>query len=402
MKCVQTAGATREEGFRIFQWAVPLAFRTSLSRGSDARDEDESIFAVAGSVAESQPQHFENFELVENTNTNATFARTGRVFRVNDNRGLLFRGAMGTASLTRNRFELSDQWIDDRFQQGGNAGVQFESQGEPEELAIAAPKTTGVLRIKPATVPPGLCLDPLAFGAAVKAAFYSAAFTVRSVTAENLDIDPEELEVSGLRQVQLEDRRVGEIVISDRLPNGSGFTYWLAQHWQEILLGIVNADPEADTFAGHLISPEHRHNCDSSCYDCLRQYRNMNYHGLLDWRLGISLLRALANPNFSCGLDGNFDSPDLQYWRENAVSLRNNFCASFDYCQPREFGNLPGFAVGDKSVIIVHPLWNIENPQGLLDEAIAIAKVEPSAQVRYLDTFNLLRRPSWCYQSLRD
>jgi len=392
--------ATEDEGFRIFQWAVPLAFRTSLSRGSDARDEDELIVAVAGSVAESQPQHFENFELIENTNTNATFARTGRVFRVNDNRGLLFRGAMGTASLTKNRLELPDQWIDDRFQQGGNAGVQFQSQGEPEAIAIAAPKTTGVLRIKPAAVPPGLCLDPLAFGAAVKAAFYSAAFTVRSVTAEELDIEPEELEVSGLRQVQLEDRRVGEIVISDRLPNGSGFTYWLAHHWQEILFGIVNADPEADTFAGHLISPQHRHNCDSSCYDCLRQYRNMNYHGLLDWRLGISLLRALTNPDFSCGLDGTFDSPDLKYWRENAVFLRNNFCASFHYCDPREFGALPGFVVGDKSVIIVHPLWNIENSQGLLDEAIAMAKVEPSAQVRYVDTFNLLRRPSWCYQSL--
>jgi DEAD/DEAH box helicase domain-containing protein len=67
----------------------------------------------------------------------------------------------------------------------------------------------------------------------------------------------------------------------------SGFTYWLANHWEEILLDkILNAQ---NSFAEAIMSPEHRQKCDSSCYDCLQQYRNMNYHGLLDWRLGLSL-----------------------------------------------------------------------------------------------------------------
>jgi hypothetical protein len=325
---------------------------------------------------------------------------SGRVFRVNDNRGHLFRGATGTASLSNHRWELPNQWIDERFQQGGEQGVQFQLPGEPEALAIAAPKTTGVLRIKPATVPSGLCLDPIAPGSAVKAAFYSAAFIVRAVTAEELDIDPEELDVSGLRQVELEEtgEKVGEIVISDRLPNGSGFTAWLAQHWQEILPGIVNADPHSNTFAGSLISLQHSHNCDSSCYDCLRQYRNMNYHGLLDWRLGLSLLRVLVNNNFQCGLNGDFSSPDLEGWLQTATELRDAFCASFSSCSPQQFSHLPGFEIGSKRVIIVHPLWNLENPIGLL--ANTVATTEGNIQFQYLDTFNLLRRPSWCYQSL--
>ncbi len=69
-------------------------------------------------------------------------------------------------------------------------------------------------------MPHGLCLNPLASGSAVKAAFYSAAFIVRAVAAQELDIDPEELDVSGLRQVELEETRekVAEIVISDRRP----------------------------------------------------------------------------------------------------------------------------------------------------------------------------------------
>ncbi|WP_293123713.1 DEAD/DEAH box helicase [Microcoleus sp. bin38.metabat.b11b12b14.051] len=385
--------ATEEQGFRVFQWAVPLAFRTSINPGSDAKDEYDLLITGAGSVAEAQPQ---DFNLVDNTNTQIAFSKSGRVFRVNDNRGQLFKGAIGNATFGRGDKLLSDQWIDERFHKKDDKW-KFQKQGELEAIAIIAPKTTGVLRIKPVSVPDGWCLDPIASGSAVKAAFYSAAFMVRAVAAQELDIDPEELDISGLRQVELEDKKVGEIVISDRLANGSGFTYWLAQHWEDILTNkILNSQ---NSFAEAIMSPEHRSKCDSSCYDCLQQYRNMNYHGLLDWRLGLSLLRGLASSDFQCGLDGNFSTPDLENWVQTATKLRDTFCASFS-CSGEQFGALPGFVVDDKRVIIVHPLWNKENSQGLLNEAIAT--VEQSAQVRYLDTFNLLRRPSWCYQTLDD
>lgn len=391
-------GATDEQGFRVFQWAVPLAFRTSLTPGKDAKDEYDALITGAASVAESQPQ---KFDLVHNTNTQTAFSESGRVFRVNDNRGQLFKGATGNATFGRGDKVLTNQWIDERFQ-NKNDGVKFKQQGDAEKIAIVAPKTTGVLRIKPAAVPDGLCLDPIARGSAVKAAFYSAAFMVRAVAAQELDIDPEELDVSGLRQAELEDtgEKVGEIVISDRLANGSGFTYWLANHWEDILLDkILNSQ---NSFAEAIMSPEHRQKCDSSCYDCLQQYRNMNYHGLLDWRLGLSLLRGLANSNFQCGLDGDFSTPDLENWVLKATALRDTFCASFS-CSGQQFGALPGLTVGDISVIIVHPLWNIDCGQGLLNEAKeAAATVAEGDRIRYLDTFNLLRRPSWCYQSLGD
>jgi DEAD/DEAH box helicase domain-containing protein len=388
-------GANEEQGFRVFQWAVPLAFRTSLNPGADAKDEYDALITGAASVAESQPQ---KFELVNNTNTQTAFSASGRVFRVNDNRGQLFKGATGNATFGRKEKLLTDQWIDERFQNTNN-GVKFKQQGESEKIAIVAPKTTGVLRIKPAAVPDGLCLDPVARGSAVKAAFYSAAFMVRAVAAQELDIDPEELDVSGLRQAELEDtgEKVGEIVISDRLANGSGFTYWLANHWEDILLDKILKSQ--NSFAEAIMSPEHRQKCDSSCYDCLQQYRNMNYHGLLDWRLGLSLLRGLANSDFPCGLDGDFSDPDLEDWVQTATKLRDTFCASFS-CSGQQFGPLPGLTVGDISVIIVHPLWNVDCRQGLLNEAAATV-AEPD-HIRYLDTFNLLRRPSWCYQSLGD
>ncbi|SKB15793.1 DEAD/DEAH box helicase domain protein [Planktothrix sp. PCC 11201] len=386
--------ATTEDGFRVFKWAVPLAFRTSLNQGEDAKTEYDILITGAASIAESQPL---DFDLVENTNTQIAFSNSGRVFRVNDNRGQLFTGAVGQATFGSGDELLNHQWIEKRFQKQ-QKGVKFKQTGDIENLAIISPKTTGVLRVKPAILPPGLCLDPLSFGSGVKAAFYSAAFIIRAVVAERLDIDPEELDISGLRQVTLEEteEKVAELVINDKLPNGSGFTQWLAEHWQEILQEIVNPHANFDTFAGSIISPQHRQKCDSSCYDCLQQYRNMNYHGLLDWRLGLSLIRVLENSNFQCGLDSDFSTPDLEKWMEKATTLRNNFCQSFS-CIPEHFGSLPGFKVGNKTVIIVHPLWNLENPIGVL--ADAIATLEPD-NIKYVDTFNLLRRSSWCYQNL--
>lgn len=137
-------------------------------------------------------------DLVHNTNAKIAFSESGRVFRVNDNRGQLFKGATGTASFSHGKKTLLDQWIDERFQNKPN-GVRFKQKGDHEAIAIVAPKTTGVLRIKPAAAPDGLCLDPITSGSATKAAFYSAAFIVRAVAAQELDIDLEELDVSGLR-----------------------------------------------------------------------------------------------------------------------------------------------------------------------------------------------------------
>ena len=231
----------------------------------------------------------------------------------------------------------------------------------------------------------------------VKAAFYSAAFILRAVAADLLDIDPEELHISDVRQITLASgAKAGEIVINDHLANGAGFTAWIGENWCQLLAGAVSLSPPPDSFPGALIAQSHRNGCDSSCYDCLRQYRNMSYHGLLDWRLGVSLLRCLKSPAFRCGLDGNFTEPDVADWPAFAATWRNTFCACFDACTPQQFGSLPGLSVGGYDVIVVHPLWDTYVPAGRLAEAIAAA----SAPVRFLDTFNIPRRLSATYQSL--
>lgn len=386
-------GADPGEGFRKFRFVVPRAFRASFGPGADAREEQEILASTGSSVAESDQ---EPCLPIPNTNTKLDLRTGGRVFRINDNRGELFTGCLGTASLNRNQYQLENQWIDERFQ-NNREGVVFARAEEPASLAIASPKTTDVLRLRPDVVPDGLTLDPLTPGAAVKGAYYSAAFVLRSCAADQLDIDPEELEVSNVRSVEIDPgQRVGEIVINDYLPNGAGFTGWLADHWSQVLNDIDRAAPGDGSVVGSLTAIEHS-GCDSSCYDCLRQYRNMSYHGLLDWRLGLHFLRILWSDQHTAGLDGNFQLPELAGWLEHARALRDSFCGAFGVA-PRNVGRLWGFDAAERTVILVHPLWNTSRPRGLLAEAIADLPQE--RQARFLDTFNVLRRPSHAYLTL--
>jgi DEAD/DEAH box helicase domain-containing protein len=386
-------GLTASPGFRIFQIAVPLGFRTDFGPGRDAKEDSEQLITGASTVAQSDPTPSRS---VDGTNTSLAFTYPGRVFRINHRNERFFEGALGTASLSRGRLLVSDQWIDSRYQ-GTPEGVQFQASVPTESLAIAAPKSTDLLRIRPSAIPNGISLNPLTRGGAVKAAYYSAAFILRSVAGDRLDIDPEELDISDVTRADLGDGTyVGEIVINDHLPNGAGFTSWIGSNWRDVLNQIVSSSPSPDSFPGFLISQQHR-SCESSCYDCLRQYRNMSYHGLLDWRLGLSLLRIFSNSQFRCGLDGAFVEPDLDGWLSFAATLRDAFCSAFG-CRPSQYGALPGCDVGQKRVVIVHPLWDRNRSSDIL--ADAISRIPVGTETRFLDTFNIQRRMSWAYQSL--
>ncbi|MGA2224795.1 MAG: DEAD/DEAH box helicase [Syntrophobacteraceae bacterium] len=406
-------GNSREgdNAFRIFEIVVPAAFRTSFSHGADAKADDEFLPRGTSSVAE-RSDALPTF--VPGTNTALVPTFGGHVFRVNDRAGRMFRGGLGTARWTRGGVPLPHQWIDERYQNGrGENNVTFTAERpEVDTIALAAPKVTDVLRIRPHSVRQDLCLDLLARdnlgrmsrlgqGAAVKAAYYSAAFILRSVVAEELDIDPEEIDISNVRVIELDDGTfAGEIIINDHLENGAGFTAWLSQNnnWDGVLNSITGPEHDEDTFIDKLLSHEHAQSCQSACYDCLCLYRNMSYHSLLDWRLGMSVLRILSDPEYQCGIDGDFGSPELSGWLNFTDAVRNTFCQSFQSCEPAEFGPLHGWTVADRNVILIHPLWSTVHPGIMLAEAITTLSQDDD--VRLVDAFNLYRRMSWVYQRL--
>jgi len=391
---------TGDTAFRVFPIVIPLAFRTDFGRGQDAKEDSELLVGGAGTVAE---ESINDLCADLDTNTLCAFTAQGRVYRTNTRNGLLFSGTMGTSHWNGGGRQFENQWIDERYQDGNAPGVRLSPApgAETERVALVAPKTTDLLRVRPASVPKGLSLDPNDPDSysSIKAAFYSAAFILRSAAAGALDIDPEEINISNVRRSQNESQEwIGEIIINDHLPNGAGFTRWISEQWPSLLEGIVSLSPPASSFSSALISDSHRKHCDSSCPDCLRHYRNMSYHGLLDWRLGLSVLRAFSSHDFRCGLDGDWSLPDLDGWMLYATGLRDSFCEAFPVCLPCTYGSLPGFELPAKTirVVIAHPLWNRRQVSDLLAEAASSAGIG----VRFLDTFNLARRMSWAYQQL--
>ena len=298
---------------------------------------------------------------------------------------------------------LEHQWIEERFIPGTPPPL--------EQIALVAPKTTDLLSIRPSSVSPGLNMNILSPGAAVKAAYASAAFVLRGVATDILDIDAEELDICHLRSVPLmgggtgERKSVGEIVISDFHPNGSGFTYWLHENWRTCLNAILKP-AGGDSFADMLLSPEHARDCPDACYRCLKNFRNMSYHALLDWRLGVSVLKTLATSDYMVGLNGNLGTPELRDWLQGSMRQRDRVCEAYfaEGVVPGAWGMLAGFDMGKLyRVIIAHELWNTNEVLGdtVLSEAIEAARdgIE-GRKLCFATPFNLARRPSWTLHNL--
>jgi DEAD/DEAH box helicase domain-containing protein len=253
----------------------------------------------------------------------------------------------------------------------------------------------------------------------VRAGYYSAAFLLQRTLADKLDIDPTEIEIADISKKPLNDatdRFIAQIILTDELPNGSGFVRHLYDNFENILSETINPKPrqpkEGLSYLEKIHSPSHQDTCKDACYECLKVYRNMNYHSLLDWRLGLALLRIMNDSEFVCGADGEFSKyPELNGWDNNTKVLRDRFAQSFFYdtnvlCE--EIYGLPVIKWRKEKNIIafVHPFWNVSN-LNYEDNWLAYAMTEirqftagSGGSLSIIDTFNLHRRPGWCYEKL--
>ncbi len=271
-------------------------------------------------------------------------------------------------------------------------------------LWLAAPKTTDALFIAATKVPEGLRINRVSGVGqitAVRASALSAAFILVQRAALDLDIDPEEFDIVDPRTHILNGAATPVIQITDHLINGSGFCERLESadaSGQARLVSTIKsivtdaaAFPIKD-FRGVRNDFDHAAQCDQACYMCLQRYGNQAYHGLLDWRLGLSFLEALNSQTFRCGLDGNFQSPSLSDWptlaRRYATELATRYRTDGEV---RDVGKLVAFRFNrsrDQWALVVHPLWDIDNPSGILQEAIDALGSQPE----FADSFELSRR----------
>ncbi|TWI17208.1 DEAD/DEAH box helicase [Sphingobacterium siyangense] len=404
----------------------PRAYRTNLSAGSDTKDDSDFLL--------SRPPIFA--EKISPTNTEAvnnalvSISDNDVTWRINTNSDRFFRGKLYNTNnsfpFNSNGFSFNNQWLLDEFSvnvprnNGYSMSVTQIKGSVEEQIALASNKNTEILRIVASSVPLELDLNMFfietdlpyvkAQSNGVRSGYYSAAFLLQRILADKLDVDPTEIEIADISMKLLEDgtnRKIAEIILTDELPNGSGFVRHLYNNFESFLSEVINPS-NANSYLGKIHSQSHKEKCNDACYDCLKVYRNMNYHSLLDWRLGLSMIRVMFDSNFVCGTDGNFDFIELRDWLSFAVKLRDSFAQSFGFPNTSEINGLPIIKFGRNQrnvIMIVHPFWDLKNireanwladTKADIDEYVA----QNGGNISVIDTFNLHRRPGWCYERL--
>ena len=408
--------ADSTQGFSEFEVRVPNAFFTSgLKEGEDAAEGGEIMATPSARLAEGDSS---DATPVQGLNLVKAFHPETRLYTLNDNKGRLFRG------ITRNDNALRPG----RTHDGIVERWESDPQNGDEEIALVAPKTTDSLIFRLAEIPLGLESSPIrplasAPGQAansyirpgVNSALVSAVFLMRSVAADWLDIDPEEFDICHIRLAEIGPdptdlcRYTGEFTIADHLANGSGFTRCLSENIASVINWIISAADgqpvpvENKEFLEKLFSLGHRHDCEWSCYSCLRNFRNMRYHPLLDWRLGLSVIRMLADSGYQAGLDNVWTPVELEGWRNRVDKHTSSFITNFrkNYSIAPLKNGVPGFQFGNLHVVLRHPLWDTKSPQGQLAAWIECASSHGGPRnVRCVDSFDISRRPSWVFQKL--
>jgi len=301
------------------------------------------------------------------------------VYTINDNDGELFsfeKLLQGETWVTRSALDKIDVL---------NPPIDTAIPPDPRALASVKPTDALVLGIR--SWPASANASPVRVEG--RAALYSFGFMLRRAAAVLLDVHERELKV-GLRVTRgVGGQIAGQVFISDSLENGAGYsTYFGDPAEAERLLRFVLGGPQ-NSFWAPLIAPTHAGICQTSCPDCLRDFSNLAYHNILDWRLGLDLARLALDP--AAALD--FSPP---YWAGVAAAAAAPYFAAMPGgWQAATFGGLAAGRRGPHTEIIVHPLWDTD-PARLGPQA-ANARVQALAAgcqtVAFRSIFEILRRP---------
>jgi hypothetical protein len=261
-----------------------------------------------------------------------------------------------------------------------------------DRRALASVKPTDVLILGILAWPVGVTAIPLRVEG--RAALYSFGFLLRRAAAVRLDIHERELNV-GLRVAPDSNGQViGQIFMSDSLENGAGYSSHLGIPAEtESLLRFVLGHPN-NSFYHPLVArtdprgnPAHGHLCRTSCPDCLRDFSNLTYHNILDWRLGLDLARLALDPTAPI----DFSVP---YWHGVDAAAAGPYFAALPGWQLTSIAGLQAGRRGNVIEIITHPLWNADPNHFGPQLAAAYAQATAAGcQTTFKSIFEVLRRP---------
>lgn len=395
--------------FISYKLVIPQAFRTQKLWKDDpfAVREEGTRFSQSSSPSFAVLHKCKDFP-AEGTNVKLKFSDSKEsnpsyIWTINHNNEELFSG-----TVEDDGYLLPNQWMYLPSSKQPNA-----SDKSIEKIALGAKKVTDLIFIQIATVPNQLSVQyylkeqgqilPPGLNTARKAAALSAAYILQKTFSTDKDINPEEIEITRISPGENQP----EIVMADALENGAGFVNELKERFPKILQTAVS-DSET-SFYSDVFKGKHPEECSTSCPACLRSYANRTYHDLLDWRLGIAYLKLmLLGEEYSANLDvqdwENEKNREISdyfrvclEWKERLLEWNADWKPIPNLKKER----VPMLIAGERILIFVHPLWNLEQPGEVLAEAKAIAlKMVKESEIIYVDLFNLVRRPAWVTQQI--
>ncbi|MBY3115637.1 DEAD/DEAH box helicase [Rhizobium laguerreae] len=365
----QVCGAAPPD-YQVVNLSQPRGFRTFYGR---ERDYDGTFdwtpratrpkLSMAGPIL----QPHANFEIFSGPQT---------VYVINDNNGQLF---------DFERFWAGESWMTRSALDKTGTNPPAATAG-PDPRALAAISPTDALIAGIHTWPQGIFADPLTVEG--RAALYSFGFLLRRIAAVRLDVSDSELKIGLRTTIDALNTVIGQIFISDTLENGAGYSTFLGSPTEfQALLADICGSNVLGRLDARARPDDHGHACQTSCHECMRDYGNLAYHSILDWRLGIDMARlalSAASPiDFS-----------PSHWAGASALAANRVLASLPGSSAINLAGLDAVQHGRTAYIVAHPLWDVRPPSlhpRLAAAHAAAATVGLSANFR--SSFMMIRRP---------
>jgi hypothetical protein len=285
--------------------------------------------------------------------------------------------------------------VSDAIDKKKNPPLPVNTSGSSYRIALLSRRKTDILLVNIQQWPNGIFADPT--NVIGRAAWYSFAFWLRVAVASLLDIDTMELQ-SGFRSLAKNNQVIGQAFLCDQLENGAGYCQFLSQPQQfQTLMDLANIN-NPDSIANKWLHHSHGDSCDTSCNLCLRDYQNLAYHGLLDWRLALDMARLVLSNSAIIDIHstvGNMPNPWINLYQGNNSAITNTL-QNLGYDLPTQFATLTGYIHKNKKhqsiLILRHPLWQNDHHEWL--KAVEDAKNKyPNYTVKDSNPFMIIRRP---------
>ncbi len=259
---------------------------------------------------------------------------------------------------------------------GGENWVKFPNS--KERIALGTKKVTDILSLTLDinSIPSCLCLNADGRSkSAIIAAFYSAATLIQRTFADSIDIQPEEIEIS---EVKIDSvNGLPSVFLNDKAANGAGFISLLTtvdRSTKNIRLVDIMEDIVSDNPKSSFVKSLKKHGCKTSCSKCLNTFYNRGLHHVLDWRLGMDVIKLMLDKNYEMGYSNLANTPygDLaDILNELGTRVQNAHPSGNVIYTPNNgtdwrTGYFTSTLDGEKHVEhLVHPLWNTVESESL-------------------------------------